>query len=132
MRTRVVFEGVHCSIAIDRPAGRVTRLVIEGRDGGELGDAPFRELDADLERGQLQLFIDARATSGANLDVSGRWAAWLRQHRARFRRVSMLTGSRFVQLTAEFVKRFAELGDLMIVFTDPAAFETALALACAE
>jgi hypothetical protein len=126
-----VFAGLHCTISIDRPAERVTLLTITGKDGGELGDAPFRELDADLERGQLELFIDARATMGANLDVSGRWAAWLRAHRARFRRVNMLSGSRFVQLTAEFVKRFAELGELMIVFTDPAGFETALALACA-
>jgi hypothetical protein len=130
LRSVVAFEGVHCAIQVRRPAERVTVLVIVGKDGGELGDAPFRELDGDLERGDLQLFIDARATMGANLDVSGRWAQWMRTNRARFRRVSMLTGSRFVQLTAEFVRRFAELGDTMNVYTDPAAFETALSLAC--
>jgi phage regulator Rha-like protein len=38
----------------------------------------------------------------------------------------MLTGSRFVQLTADFVRRFAELGDAMHVYTDGAAFDEAL------
>ena len=38
----------------------------------------------------------------------------------------MLTGSKFVQLTADFVRRFAELGDAMRVYTDGAAFDEAL------
>lgn len=131
MGLMLTFEGVDCTIKIRRPADRVTVLVITGKDRGEHGDAPMRELARDLERGELQLFIDARDTIGANLDVSGQWAQWLSAHRARFKRISMLTGSRFVQLTAEFVRRFADLGELMNVYTDPAAFETALSLACA-
>jgi hypothetical protein len=131
LRPVVAFEGKHCTIKIRRPAGRVSVLVITGTDVGELGEAPFRELDADLETGGLELFIDARDTQGASIDVSGQWAQWLRTHRERFRRISMLTGSRFVQLTADFVRRFAELGDRMMIYTDPAAFETALSLACA-
>jgi hypothetical protein len=130
MRPTVTYEGVDCTIAIRRPAERVTVLVITGKDRGEHGDAPMRALTEDLERGQLELFIDARGTQGANLDVSGQWARWLGANKARFRRVSMLTGSRFVQLTAEFVRRFADLGELMNVYTDPTAFETALSLAC--
>ena len=43
---------------------------------------------------------------------------WANRHKARFRRVSMLTGSRFVQLTAEFVRRFADLGERMNVYTE--------------
>ena len=38
----------------------------------------------------------------------------------------MLTGSRFVQLTADFVRRFAELGDSMSLYTDGKAFDEAL------
>jgi hypothetical protein len=41
----------------------------------------------------------------------------------------MLTGSRFVQLTADFVRRFAELGDAMLIYTDGVAFDEALASA---
>jgi hypothetical protein len=41
----------------------------------------------------------------------------------------MLTGTSFVQLTADFVRRFAELGDAMRIYTDGAAFDEALRLA---
>jgi phage regulator Rha-like protein len=41
----------------------------------------------------------------------------------------MLTGSRFVQLTADFIRRFAELGGAMLIYTEGAAFDDALATA---
>jgi len=44
----------------------------------------------------------------------------------------MLTGSRFIRLTADFVRRFAELGDAMRIYTDPAAFDGALSNAIAN
>jgi hypothetical protein len=56
---------------------------------------------------------DARHARGPSMDVSGDWAVWLGRHRDELRHVSMLTGSRFVQLTADFVRRFAELGEIM-------------------
>ncbi len=125
----VRFEGVHASLAIERPAPGVVLLAISGRDGGEHGDAPFRELARDLERGPFTLFIDARHTQGASIDVSNVWAQWLRNHRDRLHRIHMLTGSRFVQLTADFVRRFSELGDAMLIYTDPTPFDEALTLA---
>jgi hypothetical protein len=39
---------------------------------------------------------------GALIDVSGEWAGWLRGHKVQLQEVSMLTGSRFVQVTADF------------------------------
>jgi hypothetical protein len=44
----------------------------------------------------------------------------------------MLTGSPFIQLTAGFVRRFADLGEVMRIYTDPAAFEGALASSVAN
>jgi len=38
----------------------------------------------------------------------------------------MLTGSPFIQLTATFVRRFAELRDIMRLYTDALAFDSAL------
>ncbi len=74
------FEGLHCTLLIQRRAPGVIVIVIKGVDVGELGDAPFRALDGDV--------------AGA--------------------------------LTADFVRRFAELGDLMRIYTDGAAFDGAL------
>jgi hypothetical protein len=59
--------------------------------------------------------------------VSGAWAQWFSRNKARLTGVTMLTGSRLVSLTADFVRRFAALDDTMRVTGDAAAFEAALA-----
>jgi len=127
MPAPVVFEGLHATFAITRPAPGVVLMTISGRDAGEHGDAPMRALVDELATGPFALFIDARRTSGASIDVSNVWAGWLRKHRDHLHRIHMLTGTKFVQLTADFVRRFAELGDSMLVYTDGTAFDEALA-----
>lgn len=123
------FEGVHCTLRVDRPREGVVTVTISGSDVGEFADAPFQELAPDVAAGQLELFIDAREARGATVDVSNDWAQWMRSQRARFRQIHMLTASRFVEVTADFVRRFAELGSLMRIYTDPVAFDDALASA---
>jgi hypothetical protein len=71
----------------------------------------------------VKLFIDARAVRGASIDVSSEWAVWLNEHRAQLRSITMLTGSKFIQITAEFVRRFAGLNGIMWVCTEPAVFD---------
>jgi hypothetical protein len=121
-----VFEGVHSTMTIARPRPHVVTIAITGRDVGEHGDEPLRALDDELRAGSFALFIDAHKTLGASIDVSNVWAQWLRNRRDQLHSIHMLTGSRFVQLTADFVRRFAELGDAMRIYTDDAAFEDAL------
>lgn len=112
-------QTAHCTMRLSEPAPGVVLLVIEGSDVGELGEAPFRALDARVAPGDVSLFIDARASRGATVDVSDQWARWLKRRRPRLRRTTMLTGTRYVAITASFVARFAELGDAMVVLTDP-------------
>jgi hypothetical protein len=120
------FEGLHSTLVITRPARHVVVLTISGRDAGEHGDGPLRALDEELQLGPYSLFVDARSTQGASIDVSNVWAQWLRSHRDQLHQIHMLTGSRFVQLTADFVRRFAELGDAMRIYTEGPAFDEAL------
>jgi hypothetical protein len=129
----VKYEGVSAGLAIERPAAGVAVLRLTGWDTGEFGDAPMRELAKDFAANlPLQLFIDARAVKGASVDVSNDWALWLRANRSRFAHISMLTGAPFVQLTAKFVQRFAELSEIMRIYTDPLAFDAALRAAIAR
>jgi hypothetical protein len=122
------FEGIHCVIAVKRPAEGIVVVTLEGHDIGELGDGPFRELEKDFVPDRsLQLFIDARRGKTASIGVSGEWARWLGEHRDRFLRISMLTGSRFIQMSANLVRRFAGLGAKMHLYSEPAAFDGALA-----
>jgi hypothetical protein len=72
------------------------------------------------------LFIDARAVRSASVEVSSEWAFWMSTHRTQFRHISMLTGSRYVQITADFIRRFAGLVDRMKIYTDPSAFDESL------
>lgn len=126
------FDGLHSTLAITRPAPHVVVIAITGRDVGEHGEVPLRALDEELRRGAFSLFVDARATQGATIDVSNVWAQWLRAHRDHLHQIHMLTGSRFVQLTADFVRRFAELGDAMRIYTDGAAFDEELRAATSQ
>jgi hypothetical protein len=124
-----IFEGRHSTLSIARPVPHVVVLSIAGRDAGEHGTGPMQALEDQLRSGPFSLFIDARKTLGASIDVSNIWAQWLRLHRDQLERIHMLTGSKFVQLTADFVRRFAELGDAMLIYTDGAAFDEALRVA---
>lgn len=119
-------EAVHTSMTVQRLGGSVVLVSISGSDTGELGDAPFHALDRELAKGAFTLFVDARHTKGASVNVSNAWAHWLRKHRDDLLGIHMLTGSRFVRITADFVRRFAELGDAMRIYVDPNVFEEIL------
>lgn len=121
------FEGVTCTLTIRRPWPGIVVVVFTGHDVGEFGDAAFQELDRLLTLSPgLELFIDARAGKTASVDVSNGWSQWLRAHKGQLRCVSMLTGSKFIQLSADFVRRFADMGDVMRLYTDGATFDAAL------
>lgn len=111
---------------IESRAPAVVLITIEGTDVGELGAAPFRALEQRLADERIELFIDASEARGPSIDVSSEWAFWLHKHRARLLHVSMLTGSPLVELSASFVKGFADLGDLMRAYSERRGFEGAL------
>lgn len=128
----VVFTRAHCDLQITRPSEGVVLIVFTGHDIGEFGDAPFRELAHDLRAGQpIEVFIDARNVPAASIDVSGGWAQWMMANRERLHRLSILCGSRFIELTANFVRQFTAFGSRMRIYTEPAAFEEALRAASA-
>jgi hypothetical protein len=123
----VIYQGVYCRLTIECLGAGVVVVRISGRDVGEFGAAPMDDLAALIaNENPVALFIDARSVQGASLDVSNDWAQWLGRHRGSFRHISMLTRSRFIQITADFVRRFAGLGDLMRVYTEATAFDDAL------
>ena len=128
MRSTATFESSYCELAIDSPARGIVRIKIAGRDIGEFGDGPMAQLEKFLSDDQsIELYIDARHTQSASIEVSNDWARWLGANRSRFKRVSMLTGSRFIEITAGFVRSFSDLQDVMRIYTDEQAFEEALA-----
>ena len=123
----IEYKGISGTMSIRRPALAVVLVEFSGHDAGDFGAAPFREIEKDIAAyGSVALFIDARNGKGASIDVSGEWAVWLKSRAAALREIHMLTGSRFIRLSADFVRRFAELGEAMRLYTDGAAFDDAL------
>jgi len=121
-------ESAACNFTIERRAPSLVVVRIDGHDVGEFGELPMRCIEAFLPRElPAQLFVDARRTRGASMQVGNDWSAWLSRHRDRFAAIHMLAGSRYVHLTAEFVRRFSELEKLMRVHTTEADFDAALA-----
>jgi hypothetical protein len=120
------FVAPECTIEVARlRAGRVL-VKLEGRDRGQLGREPFAAIEENFSPDRpLELFIDLQSAVGASLDVSGSWAIWLRANRANLAKVSMLTGSSFIQLSAQAVQRFSELGEKAQIYSDRDEFESA-------
>jgi hypothetical protein len=121
------YNGTHCHLIIQRFPPRVAVLRISGCDVGEFGEQPMKELNPYVSASDpVDLFIDARDVSGASIEVSGDWALWLSAHKSGLRSITMLTGSRFIHVTAEFVRRFASLEGIMRICTEPSVFDFAL------
>lgn len=128
---KATFDGAHCTLVLDWPVPGVVQITFSGKDINEFGDKPFKKLDERLQPG-TELYIDARKATGASIEVSAEWAKWLARNKSSFAHVSMLTGSRFIQLSADFVKRFANMGDVMRLYTDYVAFDHALQISIAS
>ena len=125
----VTWEGLHCSLTVRRPLEGVAVLIFRGTDVGEFGDRPFLAIERHLADGlPIELWIDARGTSAASIDVSSGWAAWFKAHRKQLHRVTVLCGSDLLAVTVTFAARFSEMRRLRI-YRDPAQFDRALASA---
>jgi hypothetical protein len=121
------YDGLHCTFAVEQRPSNVIVLRISGTDVGEFGGAPMEALDGWLsEMNYVDFFIDARDVRGASIAVSGDWAHWLSKNKLKLRTVTMLTGTRLIQITAEFVRRFADLEGIMRICTEPDVFEYTL------
>src|SRR5579872_992003 len=124
-QTQVIrYDGIHCNLLLEQLQPRVVVLRISGTDVGEFAEAPMEALNDWIVRsGPIDFFIDAREVRGASMDVSGDWAGWLNNHKEALTSVTMLTGSRYIQITADFVRRYAGMQEIMRICTEPAVFD---------
>jgi hypothetical protein len=108
----------------------VLLVVIAGNDVGQFGTSTLDEIAAALARERpLQLFVDAREALGAAVSVSDDWTRFFATNRALLARVHVLVGSKAVYLTIAIAQHLSRTGDLIQIYSDPAIFESRLALA---
>jgi hypothetical protein len=123
----VLYECPNFRLGIERPAPGIVVVRLAGHDAGEFGDDPLCELDRDIADDRLvELFIDAREVHGVTVDVIHQWSSWLHRRRARFKRVTMLTGTWYIGMTAGYVRLQAGLEEVMIHHDDPLKFDRTL------
>lgn len=121
------FANAEGSVALHSLGKSRVLVVLNGRDRGAFGDAPFLELDQRLALGEpLELFFDLQAAEAASLEVSASWGVWLRRNAERLARVCILTRAPVIRLSAKAVQRFSELGERACLYSDPAEFEREL------
>ena len=120
-------SGDACAFRFSRPRPGVFLVRIEGYDRGELGQAPFERIEAEISQiGALELFVDTRAAHGSVTTVRESWTQWFARRRASLLRVHLLAGTRFLRVTMDITKELSRTGDLIVVYYDDASFDAAL------
>jgi hypothetical protein len=119
----VVLKDARCSFTFRRHPG-VMEIRIEGIDNGQLGAAPLDEIAIALLREHpLELFVDATRASMPAVSVSREWTRFFSANRARLKRVSVLVGSRSVELTVAIAQHLSQTGRLIQIYSDEELFE---------
>ena len=94
-----------------------------GSDTGQFGTAVLDEVRAEAMRfGPVRLFVDATGAQYVAVEVSREWTKFFSTNRNNLRRVSVLVGSRAMQLTVAIAQHLSSTGSLVQIYTDPDLF----------
>jgi hypothetical protein len=98
-------------------------VTITGHDTGQFGTTTLDEIRFELLRHRpLELFIDAREALGPAVSVSTEWTSFFSLNREQLRRVTVLVGSKVVELTVAIAQHLSRTGNLIQIYSDPETF----------
>jgi hypothetical protein len=121
-----------CTFAFRRLRPAALLVTISGNDKGQFGTATLDEIRLEILRGKpLELFVDARDATGVAVSVSEDWTRFFTQNRESLSRVSVLVGSRIMNLTIAIAQHLSRTGNLIQIYSDPATFDARVAAAAA-
>lgn len=127
---RLQLAAGRCSFTYERVRPGVLRVVVEGSDKGQFGTAALDEIRLELLRHRpLELFIDAEAAQMVTVDVNREWTQFFSLNREHLTRVSVLVGSKALELTVAIAQHLSRTGNLLQIYSDRELFETRLAAA---
>ena len=102
-------------------------VTISGQDSGQFGTAALDEIRMEIVRhGALELLVDAEQAVLVSTEVSQEWTRFFSSSRQQLRRVSVLTGSRLINLTVEIARHLSQTGNLIQIYSDRQLFDEAL------
>ena len=120
-------SGVFCFRRLKPGALLVT---ISGNDQGQFGTSALDEIRLEILRhGKLELLVDAEQAELVTVEVSQEWTRFFATTREQLTRVSVLTGSKLINLTVAIAQHLSQTGNLIQIYSDRSLFEAALAKA---
>jgi hypothetical protein len=103
---------------------------ISGNDQGQFGTSALDEIRLEILRhGKLELLIDAEQAELVTVEVSQEWTRFFATTREHLTRVSVLTGSKLINLTVAIAQHLSQTGNLIQIYSDRSLFEAAVAKA---
>ena len=113
-----------CSFVYRRPRPGALLVTITGMDAGQFGTTTLDEITTALAReGRLELFVDAREALAPSVSVSEDWTRFFAEHRGELKRVSVLVGSKVLELTIAIAQHLSRTGSLIQIYSDPESFD---------
>ena len=107
-------------------------VTISGNDQGQFGTAALDEIRLEILRhGKLELLVDAEQAELVTVEVSQEWTRFLSGTRDKLTRVSVLTGSKLINLTVAIAQHLSQTGNLIQIYSARDLFDAALAKASA-
>jgi hypothetical protein len=121
----IVLSDARCTFTFRRLAKSVFEMAISGVDSGQFGTAPLDEVSLALLRERpLELFVDASAASMPSVPVSQVWTQFFSLNQKDFKRVSILVGSKAVELTVSIAQHLSRTGKLIQIYSDSDLYES--------
>lgn len=125
---RTVLESGNGKFCFLRLTPGALLVTISGNDQGQFGSAALDEIRLEILRhGKLELLIDAEQAELVTVEVSQEWTRFFAMTRQQLTRVSVLTGSKLINLTVAIAQHLSQTGNLIQIYSDRSLFDVALA-----
>jgi hypothetical protein len=115
------------SFTYERVRPGVLLVSVAGSDMGQFGTASLDEVRLEMLRQRpVELFVDAAAAQLVSVPVSKEWTQFFSLNREHLSRVSVLVGSRAIELTVAIAQHLSQTGNLIQIYTDRELFAARL------
>jgi hypothetical protein len=113
-----------CTFVYERIRNGAMLVTITGIDKGQFGTASLDEIRLEMLRHRpVELFVDASAAIAVSIDVSKDWTHFFSLNREHLKRVSVLVGSKALELTVAISQHLSQTGNLIQIYTDAELFQ---------
>lgn len=127
---RVRMVAAKAEFIFERLRPGVMLVTVSGIDKGQFGTATLDEIRLEMLRQRpVELFVDAEAAVAISVDVSREWTQFFSLNREHLKRVSVLAGSKAIELTIAIAQHLSQTGNLIQIYSDRDLFHARVQVA---